>query len=99
VPRLVADGSGLPVTLPCPVAGEQFLEATARPAAAHNNAGASTYPGSRKFCTPSLRNVRAVALTGDFEGVLTVGLGLRHRAVVHTFTLANPTRMVIDVGR
>ncbi|MGH3620726.1 MAG: AMIN-like domain-containing (lipo)protein [Sciscionella sp.] len=99
VPRLIGDPSGLPVNLPCPVAREQFLETVARPASAFNDAGRPTYHGRRMFCTPSLRNIRAVGITGDFEAVLSVGVGMRHRSWVNVFTLANPTRVVIDVGR
>jgi hypothetical protein len=99
VPRLIGDPSGLPVKLPCPVAKEQFLETVAQPVAAHNDAGQPTYRGKRMFCTPSLRNIRAVGITGDFEAVLSVGIGMRHRSWVNVFTLANPTRVVIDVGR
>jgi hypothetical protein len=99
VDRLIADGSGRPVRLPCAVKNEKFLAASARPAAAHNDAGKATYHGRQQFCTPALRNVRAIGLTGDFEGVLSVGLGLRHRSWVHVFTLSGPTRMIIDIGR
>ena len=35
---------------------------------------------------------------GDFEKVLTIGLGLRHAASVHVFTLTAPNRVVIDVN-
>lgn len=99
VPALTADGSGLPVTLPCGVANEKWVLVTARPAAAHDGGGRATYRGPAAFCTPALHNVRAVGLTGDFEGVLSVGFGLRHASWVHVFTLASPTRVVIDVGR
>lgn len=94
VPRLVEDPSGRPVVVP----GNVFLQVTAQPAAAHDPAGNPTYHGPRTFPTPSLRNVRAVALTGDFEAVLSVGLGLDHASWVKVFTLGSPTRVVIDVG-
>ncbi len=35
---------------------------------------------------------------GDFEGVVTFGLGLRERAGFRVFNLSNPTRIVVDVG-
>ncbi|GDY30578.1 AMIN-like domain-containing (lipo)protein [Gandjariella thermophila] len=94
VAQLTADPSGRPVLIP----GNVFLAVTARPAAAHNDAGNPTYTGPRTFTTPSLTNVRAVALTGDFEAVLSVGLGVDHASWVHVFTLGSPTRVVIDVG-
>ncbi|HVW44910.1 MAG TPA: hypothetical protein VHC18_26535 [Amycolatopsis sp.] len=99
VTTLTADPSDRPVILPCPTRTERFLLVTARPAAAHNENGQATYRGPGAFCTPSLRNVRAVGITGDFEGVLSIGLGLRHRAWVHVFTLTGPSRVVIDIGR
>src|ERR671934_140210 len=74
-PRVGAGGrTGRPVVIP----GNVFLQVTAQPAAAHDDAGNPTYTGPRQFTTPSLANVRAVALTGDFEGVLSVGLGMDH---------------------
>ncbi|MGH3598676.1 MAG: AMIN-like domain-containing (lipo)protein [Pseudonocardiaceae bacterium] len=35
----------------------------------------------------------------DFEGVLSLGVGMRTQTWVHTSTLTSPTRVVIDVGR
>jgi len=67
-------------------------------AAAHDDAGNSTYTGPQKFRTRNLRNVMAVAVTGDFEGMLSIGLGTRYRSWVRVFTLGSPTRVVIDVG-
>ena len=40
----------------------------------------------------------AVAITGDYEGVLSVGIGMRKQTSVKVFTLIRPTRVVIDVG-
>ena len=94
VPELFYDGSGKPVDLP----GTYFYQVVTRPAAAHDDNGNPTYTGSRKFTTPQLSNVQAFAITGDFEGQLTVGLGYR-RATWQTVTvLENPTRVVIDIG-
>lgn len=87
--HLTADPSGKRISLP----GNRFLNV------ATQQAQASAYQGRRKFSTPQLRNVRAVTITGDFEGVLSIGLGLRHQTWTHVFTLTNPTRLVIDVGR
>lgn len=94
VDELVADGSGETVWL----TGEFFVEVVANPAAAHNDAGNPTYPGPQKFRTRDLRNVMAVAITGDFEAYLSIGLGTRNQTWVRTFTLNSPTRVVIDVG-
>jgi hypothetical protein len=94
VDELIADGSGEVVWL----TGEFFVEVVTNPAAAHNDAGNSTYPGPQKFRTPNLRNVMAVAITGDYEAYLSIGLGTRTRTWVRTFMLTSPTRVVIDVG-
>lgn len=93
VDELIADGSGEIVWL----TGEFFIAVTATPAAAHDDAGNPTYPGPQKFRTRNLRNVMAVAVTGDYEGVLSIGLGVRSRTAVTVFTLTSPNRVVIDV--
>jgi len=93
VDQLYYDGSGKPVEID----GTYFLEVRSTPAAAHDDNGQSTYPGPRKFTTPQLGNVQAFALTGDFEGYLTVGLGYRRIASHQVFTLTDPTRVVIDI--
>jgi hypothetical protein len=94
VDQLIADGSGNPVSLP----GNHFLELRLAPAAAHDDNGDLTYTGPRQFTTPSLSNVQAFAITGDFEANLTVGLGARHESWHRVFLLDAPTRVVIDVG-
>ncbi|MEU4762820.1 hypothetical protein AB0H12_06175 [Actinosynnema sp. NPDC023794] len=94
VDQLYEDGSGHPVSLP----GAYFLEVRLAPAAAHDDNGNLTYTGPRKFETPALTNVRAFAITGDFEANLTVGLGMRRDSWHRVFLLDSPTRVVIDVG-
>jgi hypothetical protein len=95
VPTLTADPSGKVVSLP----GNKFLRVVVHNASGTDVGGNRTYLGSQRFGTPALRNVRAVAITGDFERVLSIGLGTRHRSWVHVFTLTGPSRLVIDVGR
>jgi len=56
-------------------------------------------PGPRKFRTRNLTNVMALAVSGDYEAVLSVGVGMRKQTWVKVFTLDAPTRVVIDVGR
>lgn len=94
VDELIEDGSGEIAWL----TGEHFVAVTVSPAAAHDDSGAITYPGPRKFRTRDLTNVMAVAVTGDFEAVLSIGLGTRYPSWVRVFTLGSPTRVVIDVG-
>jgi len=92
--ELIADPSGEIEWL----TGERFLSVTISPAAAHREDGTASYTGPRKFRTRDLTNVMAVAITGDFEATLSVGLGTRTQAWVRAFTLTSPTRVVIDVG-
>jgi hypothetical protein len=95
VDELIQDGSGNVE----PLDGAVFAEVRTTPAQAHLESGTPSYPGPRKFNTPGLANVTAVALTGDFEGVVTTGIGMRHQAPVSVYTMDDPTRVVIDVRR
>ena len=90
VRRIVADGSGLPV----PLAGTQRIRIVLRPARGHTNAGANLIP---RVITTNCPNLRQVKSAGDFEGVVTYGLGLRRRTGFRVFRLTSPTRVVIDV--
>ena len=92
--ELIADASGDVVWL----TGVRFVQVGAHPAAAHDDRGAPAYPGPWKFRTWRLANVMAVAIIGDNEAQLSLGLGLRHDAPVMVSTLDSPTRVVIDVG-
>lgn len=92
--ELTADPSGEIVWL----TGQYFINVSATPAAAHDLTGNPTYTGPEKFRTRNLANVMAVALTGDFEAHLTIGLGVRSRTAVNVFTLTAPNRVVIDVA-
>ncbi|QKV74483.1 hypothetical protein [Amycolatopsis sp. Hca4] len=94
VDELTADPSGEVVWL----TGEYFITVSATPAAAHDAGGNPTYTGLQKFRTRNLANVMAVAVTGDFEAHLTIGLGVRSRTAVNVFTLTAPNRVVIDVA-
>jgi hypothetical protein len=95
VDELIRDGSGEVEWL----TGAAFAEVHATPSQAHDDAGHPSYPGPKKFRTPNLGNVMAVAITGDYEGVLSLGIGMRKQTWLNVFTLSNPTRVVIDVGR
>jgi hypothetical protein len=91
VKQLIGDGSGLPV----PISSKAILQFTMRPAQAiHEDHGRITaLPARIKF---RLRNVQEVVRTGDFEAVLTYGIGLRHRSNFRVFTLTHPSRVVVD---
>ncbi|MFB8407636.1 hypothetical protein [Streptomyces sp. NPDC055912] len=87
------DGSGGRV----PLAGKQFLEIRLSPAAAHDDAGRSVYQGPRllKIHLPALKGV---ALTGDFEGVVTIGAAFDTSPVYKTYRLHAPERFVVDIA-
>lgn len=95
VDELTRDGSGDVEWL----TGAAFAEVVLTPAQAYDDAGQLTYTGSRKFRSRNLSNAMAVAITGDFEATLTIGVGMRKQTRVRAFTLTGPTRVVIDVGR
>ena len=42
---------------------------------------------------------RSVVWAGSFEGLTSIGLGVRARLPFRVFTLANPNRLVVDVAR
>ena len=89
VPQLIADGSGLPVR----ITGNAILEITMRPAQAHNAQGRVTAPARIKL---GLRNVKEVVRSGDFEAVVSYGIGLAHRSPIRVRTLTRPSRVVVD---
>ena len=95
VDELIQDGSGEIAWL----TGAAFAEVVATPAQAHDDAGRPSSPGARKFRTRDLANVMAVAITGDYEAYLSIGVGMRKQTWVNVFTLSAPSRVVIDVGR
>lgn len=76
VRHVTADPSGTPVTLP----GRSYLLITFRPANAHTAAGAATI--SRRAQAFSYPELRGYVLGSDFEGVVTLALGLRSRAAI-----------------
>lgn len=91
VDRLVQDGSGNQVQ----VAGAADLEVVFQDAVAHDGSGQPTV-GPRRF-SPRFPVLEEVALVGDFEGVVSYGLGLDHRVPFKTSTLSNPSRLVVDL--
>lgn len=90
VPQLIQDGSGAVMPMP----GRAILEVVVSNADAHDQAGHPTAPGS---VTVALRNVMRIRRAGDFEAVVTYGIGLAARRPFHVSTVANPARLVVDV--
>jgi len=90
VPRLFADGSGLPVS----IIGTAFLQVQFKPAQAHNDKGQSTAPAR---ITVNLPIVKEIVSAGDFEALVTYGIGLSRKAELRVITMASPNRVVIDI--
>jgi hypothetical protein len=91
VDQLVEDGSGKPVS----VAGAADLQVVFQGANAHRGDGTPSV-GRRRF-SPGLAAVREVAQVGDFEAVVTYGIGLDRRRPIAVSTLSGPSRLVVDV--
>jgi hypothetical protein len=84
VRRVVADPSGMSVR----------LRGTKRILLVSHNATGHALP---RVKTPLCPNLRQVKLAGDFEGVVSIGLGLARKTGFRVFRLTNPTRIVVDV--
>jgi hypothetical protein len=91
VNRIVADPSGNPVAL----LGSKRIKVVIRPARGHTAGGTNLLPST---LTPPCSNLRQVKKAGDFEGVVSFGLGLARRTGFRVFRLTGPTRIVIDVA-
>ena len=92
VDQLVEDGSGNPVS----VAGAADLEVVFEGANAHEENGSPTI-SPRRFL-PGLPAVKEVAQIGDFEAVVSYGIGVDQRRPIEVLTLSNPSRLVIDIA-
>ncbi len=82
------DPSGAPVTL----AGSAGLTVTL-----HGTSSHGTYSGPTDLNPAGTATVREARQLGDFEGVVTWGLGVSHPACFRAFTLGGPSRLVVDV--
>ena len=91
VDQLVEDGSGNPVS----VAGAADLEVVFQGANAHEEDGSPTV-SPRRF-SPGLTAVKEVAQLGDFEAMVSYGIGLDRRRPIEVSILSSPSRLVIDV--
>lgn len=93
VHRVHEDGSGQTVR----TRGHADLLVRLTPANAHHENGSPTYSGPDRF-TVDAPELREVAFAGDFEGVVSIALGVRHKNGFRVLTLSNPTRLVVDVA-
>ena len=91
VTPLIADPSGRPIA----VAGRAIIEVSLSLAEAHTGTGAGSAPDRIAFALP---NVMIAVRTGDFESVVSYGIGLAARESFHVFTLTKPSRVVVDVA-
>jgi hypothetical protein len=89
VKQLVADGSGLPI----PIEGQAIVSVQFTPALAHDDNRNVTAPQHMK---PGLPLVKAIASAGDYEAVVTYGIGVARKAETRILTLADKSRVVID---
>jgi hypothetical protein len=91
VRKIVEDGSGNTVHL----LGRKRIRVVIRDARGHTQGGTNLLHNT---ITPRCPNLRQVKVAGDFEGIVTFGLGLRHKTGFRVFRLTNPKRVVIDVA-
>jgi len=92
VDQLVEDGSGNPISL----AGAANLEVIFQGANAHRENGSPTV-SPRRF-SPGLTAVKEIAQLGDFEAVVSYGIGVDQQRPIQVSTLSNPSRLVIDIA-
>lgn len=90
VPQLIQDGSGARLPMP----GRAVLQVVMSNADAHDQSGRPTVPAA---ATVALRNVMRIRRAGDFEAVVTYGIGLAARRPFRVSTLTAPDRLVVDV--
>jgi hypothetical protein len=93
--RFTQDASGKQLTLD----GSASLFVVAHNASGWDNLGPvlrQTYKGSLDQ-RPGLAAIREVAEVGDFERLLTWGVGLSSAACFHVSEVSSPARVVIDV--
>ncbi|MFB7175746.1 hypothetical protein ACFCYM_33750 [Streptomyces sp. NPDC056254] len=93
VTRLFYDGSGERV----PLAGKYFLQVRLHPAAAHTEGGKNVYRGP-KLIKVYLPKLKGIAMTGDFEGYVTLGATFNTKPTYKHFTLHQPERFVLDIA-
>ena len=80
------DASGQPVTLE----GSAGIKVVV-----HESDIVAGAPSEQK---PTLPEIREVANIGNFERVVSYGVGLRDQACIRVFQLSGPSRLVIDVA-
>ena len=92
VDGLVQDGSGEPVS----VGGAADLQVVFHGANAHGEDGTPTVSPQR--FSPDLPAVKELAQVGDFEAVVSYGIGVDRRRPITVSSLSGPSRLVVDVA-
>jgi hypothetical protein len=97
VEELIQDGSGDRVTLK----GRYFIAIRLAPADAHDNYGRATV--SNRAVTVAGRNMQQYKLIGDFEGVVTYGVGVKRLEETASAVQPDPNDprhivMYVDLG-
>ncbi len=88
-----------PSDRPLAVSGNVFVRLVLRNASGEGYAssdGMPTYSGPSAF-SPGYPRLTSLVRAGDFEGTVTWIAGLADPACYHVSTLANPTRLVLDL--
>jgi hypothetical protein len=88
-----------PTDRPVRLAGRAFLSVAMQGATLDNafQGGHELYAGPTRI-TPNYGQLREVASSGDFEAVLSFGLGVDRKAGFRVLTLTQPSRIVVDVA-
>ena len=85
-----------PSDKPARVQGAAFLKVRFRQAVAHVGAAPTFGPAREAYGLP---NLNQVVLLGDFEGQVSVGIGLMERTKIRSrFRLSDPARFVVDIS-
>lgn len=92
VRELIEDGSGNPI----PLRGRAVVQVVMQPAVAHHEDGTPSVTGPLPDVT-GFAAFRQVADAGDFEGVLTWGIGVSARTGLRATRLTGPSRVAVDV--
>jgi len=91
VSQVIGDASGLPVN----VVGSALLQLKFTPAAGHNEKGIVTYGAVQR--TYALPELIQVVNSGDFESVLSFGVGLARNAPFRMYAQPRLGRVVLDM--
>jgi hypothetical protein len=94
VPVVQADPSDKVV----PLQGLSFLQVVIHGAVAHWPAAQSTPYTGPSTVTPGYPTLKQVSISGDFEAVLSFGVGLGRTAGFQVTRLRSPDRLVVDVA-